>query len=387
MGQVVVNKKDDVVIKMLHYFVTHENYKPIILTGVQNEIWLENFDKDLKLIRININYIHNSEQFSTDLWKANIIRKNIGKKTFSLNINMLNILVDTNEDLELTGSKNIATLKINKVSDIKKNKLLNEFFPSIKEKLKSKNSGVDDFIKLSTELNEKTIKEEKKLSNIFKNKKPLATNVLIAINVIIFLMMFAFNIVKNGSISLITYYTANNYKLIQSEGILGLYRLITSMFIHPDIFYIFFNMYALYVVGSQVERYYGKKKLLIIYFVSGIVGSLFSNVFMSSTSISVGASGAIFGLFGALAYFAYNYRALLGDFLKSSIIPILFINLLLGVFISGINVLTQVGGLIGGLLISIIIGASGKEKKSSSINFVISLILLVIFMTYMIYVK
>ncbi len=387
MEQIIVNKKDDVVMKMLHYFVTEENYKPIILSGVQNEIWLENFDKDLKLIRININYIHNSEQFNNDLWKADIIRKNIGKKTFSFKTPMLNILVDTNENVEPLESKNIATLIISKVGDIKKNRLLNEFFPSIKHKLKSKTKGIDDFIKMSSELNEKTIKEEKKLSKIFKNKKPLATEIIIGINVIIFAVMILLNMVQKGSFNIITYFTANNYELIQREGFTGLYRLITSTFIHGDIIHLLFNMYALYIVGSQVERYYGKKKFLIIYFVSGILGSLFSNVFMSPSSVSIGSSGAIFGLFGSLAYFTYNYRTLLGGFLKSSIIPVLIINLFLGFIISGIDVFAHVGGLIGGIFISIFLGASGKERKSSNINFVIVLILLAIFMTYMIYIK
>lgn len=387
MEQIVVNKKDDVVIKMLHYFVTEENYKPIILNGVKNEIWLENFDKDLKLIRININYIHNEEQFNSDLWKADIIRKNIAKKTFSLKTQMLNILVDTNDDLEVNGMKNIETLKVKKVGDVKKNKVLNDFFPSIKDKLISKAGSIEDIMKLSTELNEKTIKEEQKMEKIFKKKTPMMTEILIGINVAIFVAMFIIGVVKPEMYNVITYYTANNYKLIQSEGILGLYRLILSLFVHVNIFHILFNMYALYVVGSQVERYYGRAKFLIIYFVSGIVASLFSNVFMASSSISVGSTGALFGLFGALGYFSYNYKAILGGFLKSSIIPIIIINLFLGLYISGLDALAQVGGLIGGVFISIYMGASGKERKSSSINFLITLILLAIFMTYMIFVR
>lgn len=387
MEQIIVNKKDDIVVRMLHYFVTEENYKPIILNGVKNEIWLENFDKDLKLIRININYIHNEEQFTNDLWKADMIRKNIAKKTLSFKTQMLNILIDTNEDVKVSDIKGIASLKINKIGDIKKNKLLNEFFPMLKNVLKSKEKGFDEFVKLTTEMNEKTIKEEKKMDSIFKKKNVLMTNILIAINIIVFVAMYAVSIVKPGFYNMINYYGANNYALIQSEGFFGLYRLITSTFIHAGLFHIFFNMYALYIVGAQVERYYGKIKFLGIYFISGIVGGLFSNVFMGATSISIGASGAIFGLFGALAYFAYNYRALLGGFLKSSIIPVIVINLLLGFIIPGIDVFAHIGGLLGGLLVSIGLGAAGKEKNKTSINFIIVLFLIIAFMIYMIYTK
>ena len=97
--QLVINKKDDIVMKIIHFFVTEENYKPIILKGIQNEIWLENFDKDPRLIRINLNYIHNDLQFENDLYKVNVIRKNIGRKTFSFKTKVLNLLIDTNEDI------------------------------------------------------------------------------------------------------------------------------------------------------------------------------------------------------------------------------------------------------------------------------------------------
>ena len=57
MTNITVGKKDEMVMKILHYFVTEENYRPIIVNGIQNEIWLENLDNDISLIRININYI------------------------------------------------------------------------------------------------------------------------------------------------------------------------------------------------------------------------------------------------------------------------------------------------------------------------------------------
>ena len=384
--EVVINKKDDMIMKIIHFFVTEENYKPIILKGVQNEIWLENFDRDPKLIRININYIHNDLQFENDLFKANAIRKNIGRKTFSFKTNVINILTDVNEDVKVTDDKNILSLKANKIGDIKKNKSLNEIFPGIKEKLNTKKSDLDEFIKLTNELNVKTYEDEKRMDEIFKEKKPVATYTLIGINIFVYLLCFLSLIVKPELNTLITYYGVNSYKLIQSQGYIGLYRLVTSMFLHADIFHIFFNMYALYVTGVQVERYYGKKKMLIIYFAGGILGSLFSNVFMSANSVSMGASGAIFALFGALLCFAYNYRAVLGDFLKGSLIPVLVINLCLGLFISGIDIFAHIGGLIGGILTTMLLGVNGKEYKLN-INNLIVLIILTGFMTYMLFIK
>ncbi len=68
-----IDKKDDVILKILHYFITEEDYKPIIINGLENEIWLENMQSDLKLIRINTNYIHNEEQLKFDNFKIKII--------------------------------------------------------------------------------------------------------------------------------------------------------------------------------------------------------------------------------------------------------------------------------------------------------------------------
>ena len=76
-----INDKDDIILKILHYFITEENYKPVIINGIENEIWLENMQSDLKLIRINTNYIHNEEQLKADIYKAQTIMKSIKEKS------------------------------------------------------------------------------------------------------------------------------------------------------------------------------------------------------------------------------------------------------------------------------------------------------------------
>ena len=59
--ETTIDKNDEIVMKLLHYFITEENYTPIVLHGSNNEIWLENFDNDYKIVRIVSNYIHNEE--------------------------------------------------------------------------------------------------------------------------------------------------------------------------------------------------------------------------------------------------------------------------------------------------------------------------------------
>lgn len=374
-----INKKDDIILKILHYFITEEDYKPIIINGIEGEIWLENMQNDLKLIRINTNYIHNEEQLKSDTFKAKTIMKSIKKSTLSLNMNMLNLLLDTGDAVKVFENKNIETIQVKKINDFKKNKIVQDFFPGVKDSVLNEEMDPAEFFKLTEDMNQKTIKNEKKLAKIFSPKKPVVSYILIVLNIMMFLYMTLYDYNDR-----IFYELANNYIYVQNGEI---YRLFTSMFLHADILHLAFNMYALYILGPIVERYYGKSRFLLIYIISGILGSIFSCIFMSSNSFSIGASGAIFGLLGSIAYFTYYYRATLQGFLRSQIIPVILINLGLGLFISSIDVSAHIGGLIGGILTSMAIGIGDKERKTDQINGIIVIVLMFVFMLYMIFTK
>lgn len=374
-----IDKKDDVILKILHYFITEEDYKPIIINGLENEIWLENMQSDLKLIRINTNYIHNEEQLKTDMYKAQSIMKSIKRNTFSLKMNMLNLLLDTGDNVKVIDTKNIETIKVDEMSDFKKNKVVKEFFPKVSDAELTDQVDPIEFFKLTEDMNQKTIKNEKKLAKIFSQKKPVVTYALIVLNIMVYLFMTLYDL--DGTYF---YALANNYEFVQNGQI---YRLLTSMFLHADIIHIGCNMYALYILGPQVERYYGKTKFLLIYLLSGILGSIFSCVFMSADTISMGASGAIFGLLGSLAYFTYYYRATLQGLLRSQVLPVILLNLAIGFMVPGIDISGHIGGLIGGTLVSMAIGIGDKGRKTDQINGIIVFILMTFAMLYMVYIK
>ena len=86
--------KDLLVMKLLHYFITKEGYNPVILRGVNNEIWLEHMDAPYRIIRINTGYIHNNEQYDFDMFKTKKIMNRIKLKTFSLSMNALSFFLD-----------------------------------------------------------------------------------------------------------------------------------------------------------------------------------------------------------------------------------------------------------------------------------------------------
>jgi membrane associated rhomboid family serine protease len=123
------------------------------------------------------------------------------------------------------------------------------------------------------------------------------------------------------------------------------YRLFTVALTHGGIFHLGFNMYSLLVLGNPLEAAYGKQKFLIVFFFSLLTGSLTSAYFASLYSASVGASGAIFGLFGALAIVGKKIGADI-----RSIVVIIGINFAFGFAIGGVDWRAHLGGLIGGVV-------------------------------------
>lgn len=129
------------------------------------------------------------------------------------------------------------------------------------------------------------------------------------------------------------------------------WRLLSATFLHASLIHIFFNSYALYSLGPEAERIYGTGRFLILYFLSGLAGSVASYLF--SPAPAVGASGAIFGLIGGLGVFYYLSRGALGDFGRQQVqgmVAIAIINLLIGISVPGIDNWGHLGGLVGGAL-------------------------------------
>ena len=93
-AEIMEDSKNVMVMKLLHYFITEKNYNPIILQGVENEIWLENLNEDYKVVRIVSGYIHNDEQFDFDKFKTKRILKKIRKKTLSFKMNVVSIFLN-----------------------------------------------------------------------------------------------------------------------------------------------------------------------------------------------------------------------------------------------------------------------------------------------------
>ena len=123
------------------------------------------------------------------------------------------------------------------------------------------------------------------------------------------------------------------------------YRLFTVALTHAGLLHLGFNMYALMVLGNPLEAAFGTQKLLLVFFISLLTGSLASSYFASLYSYSVGASGAVFGLFGAMVIVGNKIGADI-----RSIVVIIGINFFIGFALGGVDWRAHLGGLIGGVV-------------------------------------
>lgn len=372
--QEILFKSDDIlVMSLINYFITEENYNPMIIHGLNDEIWLENLDCDYKIIRIVSHHIHNKEQLDFDKFKLGKIVKQVKKKTFSFKVKVLSIYTDIENENFLTDDD----VFISKEEDISNSKLTN-VFPNIVNKTKHDENGIEYFIKMSNNINAKNEAKGKEAEKIFSYKKPIITYGIMALCIVLFMAMYLFGKGSSDIYTLLSF--GANLDLLVKDG--QIYRLFTCIFLHIGIWHLICNMYSLYMIGKEVESLYGKIKYLIIFIGSGICGSLLSITFTHNT-VSAGASGAIFGLLGSLLYFGYYYRAYLGNSIKKSIIPVIAVNLFIGFMSTGIDNAAHIGGLVGGIVLSMMVGVPGKSGKRDKINGMILTCLYILFICYM----
>lgn len=371
-----LDEKNLMTMKLLHYFITERNYNPIILQGVENEIWLENLNADYEIIRIVSGHIHNDEQYGFDVFKTKRIVKKIKRKTFSFDMNVFSFFLDVGEDVKLKNDKNFEGVIISSENDMDKNKTLNSIFPDLKKKTEYKENGFELFMKITNDINSHNQEDSKKVEDVFKIKTPYITYIIIALccafYIVPLLMGFdKFNyLIENFSV---------NGKAIRSGEY---YRLLTGTFLHGNLLHLFCNCYSLKVIGTEIESYLGRKRFLLVYLISALFGSLLSIVFNVDV-YSIGASGAIFGLLGALLYFGYHYRVFLGNYIKTQLLPFIILYIIIGFGLSGIDNFAHIGGLIGGILATKSLGVQNKSTKSEMINGWVMTGMFLVFLIYL----
>jgi rhomboid protease GluP len=148
------------------------------------------------------------------------------------------------------------------------------------------------------------------------------------------------------------------------------WRLLSAMFLHGGIIHLGFNMWALWDTGKLAERLYGNRQMLVIYLISGLCGSMASLFFAASKSVSVGASGAIFGVVGCLlaATFTKPHKLppALVTAMKSSLLGFVGYSLFMGFVVGFIDNAAHIGGLLGGFALGMVLAEKFDEEEFAS---------------------
>lgn len=192
----------------------------------------------------------------------------------------------------------------------------------------------------------------------------LITYALIAINTIIYLIMAALS----GSLNISTQVLVNFGAQVNPFVAQGqFWRIFTAMFLHFSIFHIGLNMLSLFFIGSAVEVFYGKWRYLAIYLLSGIIGGIITYLLgPNAMVISAGASGAIFGVFGALGVFYFTNRRALGGYGAGAIGNWVFwlaLNIVFDLSDPSIGLADHIGGLVAGIVIAALLMPRWSRRK------------------------
>jgi membrane associated rhomboid family serine protease len=180
----------------------------------------------------------------------------------------------------------------------------------------------------------------------FRANVPVLTAIIVGINVIVFLLQLVAGDVRTGRVlenRVIVEYGLNGYAVSEHHQ---WYRIFTAGFVHAGLFHVAINMFALWVIGRIVEAMVGRLRFALIYGVSLVAGSA-GALLLSPDSRTVGASGAIYGLFAALVIL---FRARGIDMWRSGLAITILINFVFTLAVPNISLGGHAGGFVGGLI-------------------------------------
>jgi rhomboid protease GluP len=376
VGERLNNREDYVFWRLAYYFISNQEYRIIQLFENNKELWLEKVENKktpiVRLLRHDLDW-SNSMQRDIEFTATNgeRIRKQIGRSE----VKVVNIYisqfppVDDYEYLLATpfvfpeGNKTeVSSFLITSGEYEKGFQLLSERLESIVTfQVK------EDYTEQEVESQKKValgyaIKKAKIEKEIFTNGKPFFTYILIFIQIAMFFLLE----MQGGSTdssTLIKFGAKFNPYIIDGEW----WRFFAPIFLHIGFLHLAMNTMALYFLGTEVERIFGNARFLFIYLFAGGMGFLASFIF--SENVSAGASGAIFGCFGALLYFCLIYPKLFFRTMGPSVIAVLVFNLIFGFSISSIDNAGHLGGLAGGFLAAGIMHFPKQKKRILQLAF------------------
>ncbi|GGM31553.1 rhomboid protease GluP [Paraliobacillus quinghaiensis] len=373
--------------QLTDYLTRQQGFELVFINNDQTEIWLQRKkNKKNHVIRIVNNGFDWKNQLRLDIERTIKNSKKLTNLFLGRNIEFHNVYVaeyapvDDWKALKKTVNMNqrkFSRMHLYYLDDkegaIEKNRL----FESIDVE-KFEITPPDNIMELEsktqylkTSILGKYNQVKKQADQVFRYAKPTLTYWILAVNVLMFILLE----LQGGSTStdiLLQFGAKYNPAIIDGEW----WRIISSMFLHIGLLHLVMNMLALHIVGSIVEQIYGSKRFLIIYFFAGIMGGLTS--FALNPQLAAGASGAIFGLFGALLFFGFHHQRIFFQTMGWNVIVIIAFNIVFGFVVQQIDNGAHIGGLIGGLIASSIVFFPNKKQLSQQLLAIVAYIVIVV---------
>ncbi|WP_067730420.1 rhomboid family intramembrane serine protease [Oceanobacillus damuensis] len=338
--------------------VSENNFDILHIDENANEIWLEKYENKTSQV---IRFVHKGFDWKNHLRRdiAQVFQKSKSLKRLLIGkrIELYNVYVSSHAPVDdwhvlkkpmQLKEKNPLKMKVyyldNEDSDNELKRLQDDLdfslTPSLLYNEDIKETKVTDY---KAYLDEALENKRKEVKNVFSFGKPCFTYILIAMNVLLYILL-EWNGGSSSIDTLIEMGAKYNPDIIDGEW----WRIVSSMFLHIGFLHLFMNMLAVFYLGTAVERIYGRIRFLTIYFLAGIGGGLASFAF--TANVSAGASGALFGLFGALLFFGLIYKRIFLQTMGQSILIILLINIVFGFFVPQIDMGAHMGGLLAGFI-------------------------------------
>lgn len=182
----------------------------------------------------------------------------------------------------------------------------------------------------------------------------ICTVALIVINIAVFFILTMFGDTEDA-VFMLQHGAMYEPNIIEGHEY---YRIFTCLFLHFGITHLLNNMVLLGALGWNLELEIGKVRFVIIYFASGIIGnivSLFYDLTLEQPAVSAGASGAIFGLMGALLYVVIANRGRLGRLSGRGMLVMVILSLYFGLTSTGVDNLAHIGGLVSGFMLAVLL--------------------------------
>ncbi|TGA76937.1 rhomboid family intramembrane serine protease [Staphylococcus croceilyticus] len=323
--------------KSIYYWIRYFDYHLINIEKNENEVWLAN--KNQRKIAIFRKDVTSTQEIRFDKSKIYDNSSSINEE-LSFEPKAFEFIYFTDKDLNMREFKETHPFKmdfhlINEMKDLER------LMPNLMlSKLISRNNKTSAF------QYKKRVLRQNPIDKYMMTFTPM-TYLLIAINVLIWLIMILY-LNHFSDVKLLDVGGLVHFNVVHGEW----YRLITSMFLHFNFEHILMNMLSLFIFGKIVESIVGPLKMLGIYMISGLLGNFISLSFNVHT-ISVGASGAIFGLIGAIFAMMIISKTFDKKVIGQMLIALL-IMVVLSLFMSNVNIMAHLGGFVGGILITLV---------------------------------